>query len=117
MTINWDVIKKVAITLPAGLTIISTFLSALGINPIQVGQITGALLAAAALLVWLIDTIRSSQAQTDAGKASTIASLDANGTRAVIANLPDPIKQQVADAMPAAVKVEAVNKDPTLPNV
>lgn len=103
--INWDVVKNIAIAVPTGLAVITTLLTAIGLSPVEAGQITAIVLAAAAVLVWIIDTVKRALAQTDAGKANALQRLDPTGQRAVLQKLPPETVVQAAKERPEVAAV------------
>ncbi len=117
MKVNWDVVKNVAIAVPTGLAVLTTLLNAAGLSTIQVGQITAVVLALAATLVWLIDTVKRAIDQTDQGKAASFERLDEAGKAAVLDNTALTTKQSIVQTLPDDVVLKAVNDMPEVTKI
>lgn len=117
MKLNWDVIKNVAIAVPTGLVVITTVLNSVGLSTVQVGQITAILLAVAAAVVWLIDTVKRAIDQTDQGKANSFERLDEAGKAAVLDNTALTTKQSIVQTLPDDVVLKAVNDMPEVTKI
>lgn len=99
MNINWDLVKSFALKTPILIGLVAGVMAAAGVSAGTMSYIGGIMLAAGALLVGLIDLVRDSRAQTDAGKARVIESLDPAGKAAVLEKLPDRTKIEAVTAL------------------
>jgi len=117
MKVNLDVIKSLLLDVPVGIGLLAGLLSAIGLGSAQVGYVTGIVVAAAALGVFVIGAIKRTSDQTDTGKAASFDKLDDAGQQAVLDRVSNDTLNRLADRLPEEIKVNAVQQLPDVKQV
>ena len=117
MKFNLDVIKSLLLDVPIGIGLLAGLLSAAGLTSKVVGEITGIIVAGAALGVFIIGSIKRATDQTDTGQAHTVDKLDDAAQQAVLTKVSNDTMTTIVASAPEETKVNAVQALPDVTRV